>query len=433
MQFYSTKDKNLRVSLKEAVLQGIAPDGGLFMPLDIPSFNGNFIKSLPGMSFQEIAYEAASLFSEGEIPESDLKHIVEDAFNFPVVVKSLSDSLAVLELFHGPTLAFKDFGARFTSRLMSYFLKGEKKEITILVATSGDTGSAVANGFFNTEGIKVVLLYPSGKVSNIQEHQLTTIGGNVTALEVEGTFDDCQRLVKEAFMDRELSMRVNLSSANSINFARLLPQSFYYVYAWSKLKTKDNEIIFSVPSGNLGNLTAGLMASEMGLPVKRFIGAVNQNSVLSDYISSGKLRVRPSVQTISNAMDVGNPSNIARIFDLYKDSYEKIKKVIFSTSISDERTRKAIAEVYEYFSYIIDPHGAVAYEALMEYPENLRASAVSVILETAHPAKFPEVIEEAINTKVETPEKLRDALNKKKESVKISSSYPDLKQFLLSK
>ncbi|MGE5350492.1 MAG: threonine synthase [Acidobacteriota bacterium] len=433
MQFYSTKDKSLRVSLKEAVLQGIASDGGLFMPEFIPPLSGGFIKSLSGMSFQEIAYEIASHFVENEIPQSDLKRIAGDAFNFPVVVKSLSDNLAVLELFHGPTLAFKDFGARFTSRLMSYFLQGEKKEITILVATSGDTGSAVANGFYNTEGIKVVLLYPSGKVSNIQEHQLTTIGGNVTALEVEGTFDDCQRLVKEAFMDRDLSERVNLSSANSINFARLLPQSFYYVYAWSKLKTKDNEIIFSVPSGNLGNLTAGLMASEMGLPVKRFIGAVNQNSVLSDYISSGKLTIRPSVQTISNAMDVGNPSNIARIFDLYKDSYEEIKKVIFSTSISDERTKKAIAEVYEYFSYIIDPHGAVAYEALMEYPENLRGNAVSVILETAHPAKFPEVIEEAIKVKVETPERLMDAMNKKKEAVKISHSYSDLKSYLLSK
>ncbi|HEX2869318.1 MAG TPA: threonine synthase [Ignavibacteriales bacterium] len=433
MQFYSTKDKNLSVRFKDAVLQGIASDGGLFMPSFIPRLEENFFNSLPAMTFQEIALGIARMFTEGEIPERDLKEIVEDAFNFPVVVKSLTDNLAVLELFHGPTLAFKDFGARFTSRVMSYFLRGENKEITILVATSGDTGSAVANGFFNTEGIKVVLLYPSGKVSNIQEQQLTTIGGNVTALEVEGTFDDCQRLVKEAFMDRELNGSLNLSSANSINFARLLPQSFYYVYAYSRLKSKNNEIIFSVPSGNLGNLTAGLLASEMGLPVKRFIGAVNANSVLSDYISSGKLQMRPSVQTISNAMDVGSPSNIARIFDLYKDSYDEIKRVIFSTSISDERTKRAISEVYDFFSYIIDPHGAVAYEALMEFPENLRGSAVSVILETAHPAKFPEVISQVLKRNIEIPERLGEALNKKKESVKISHSYSDLKEFLISR
>jgi threonine synthase len=403
------------------------------MPSFIPAFKGSFLGKLPELAFQEIAFEMAAPFTEGEIPESELKRIVVDAFNFPVAVKRLSESLAVLELFHGPTLAFKDFGARFTSRVMSYFLQGESREITILVATSGDTGSAVANGFHNTGGIKVVLLYPSGKVSNIQEHQLTTIGGNVTALEVEGTFDDCQRLVKDAFMDKELSRKVNLSSANSINIARLLPQSFYYAYAWAKMKLRENGIIFSVPSGNLGNLTAGLLATEMGLPVKRFIGAVNANSVLSDYVASGKLEVRPSVQTISNAMDVGNPSNIVRIFDLYGDSYDAIKNVIFSTSISDERTKKAIREVYDNFSYVIDPHGAVAYEALKEYDENLRGDAVSVILETAHPAKFPEVVEDAINIKVETPERLAEALDKKKDSIKISRNYSDLKLFLMSR
>ncbi|MCU7493823.1 MAG: threonine synthase [Ignavibacteria bacterium] len=429
MQFYSTKDKNLSLTFKEAVLQGIATDGGLFMPSKIPSFRKGFLQSLPEMTFQEIAFEIAGLFTGSEIPKSDLQLIVEDAFNFLVIVKSLSGSLAVVELFHGPTLAFKDFGARFTSRVMSYFLRGDSREVTILVATSGDTGSAVANGFYNMPGIKVVLLYPSGKVSNIQEHQLTTIGGNVTALEVEGTFDDCQRLVKEAFMDKDLKGVLNLSSANSINFARLLPQSFYYVYAYSRLKPVNNEIIFSVPSGNLGNLTAGLIASEMGLPVKRFIGAVNSNSVLSDYIRSGKLEVRQSVRTISNAMDVGNPSNMARIFDLYGNSYEAIKKVIFSTSISDERTKNAILEAYEKYSYVIDPHGAVAYEALKEYTGQ-GVSAVAAILETAHPAKFPEVIEGALNVKVEAPERLMQAMKKKKESVKIGSRYNDFKSFL---
>ncbi|MGE5401273.1 MAG: threonine synthase [Ignavibacteriales bacterium] len=430
MEFYSTKNKTLRVPFREAVLKGIAMDGGLFMPAEIPVLGKKKIQGLSRMSFQEISYEVAKHFTGDDLTSGALQDIVTSAFDFPVVVRSLSDEIAVLELFHGPTLAFKDFGARFTSRVMSHFLHGENKEVTVLVATSGDTGSAVASGFFNVEGIKVVLLYPLGKVSNIQEKQLTTAGGNVTALEVEGTFDDCQRLVKEAFSDTALNRQRNLTSANSINFARLLPQSFYYFYAYSKLAAKNPNIIFSVPSGNLGNLTAGLIASEMGLPVKKFIGAVNRNSVLSDYISEGQLRTRPSIRTLSNAMDVGNPSNMVRIFDLYRDSYEKIKNIIFSSSISDERTKAGIREVYDKYEYIIDPHGAVGYEAIKDFNSD-SVNAVSVILETAHPAKFPEVIEDALGFSGEIPQRLLEYLKKEKKAVRISGAYDEFRSFLM--
>lgn len=429
MKFYSTNNRSLSMSFREAVLEGIAPDGGLFMPETIPVMPDSFFSALPEMNFSEVAFKVAKQFAGEDIPDADLKNITDDAFDFPVVLHRLTDNVQILELFHGPTLAFKDFGARFTSRVMSWFLRNSDRKYTVLVATSGDTGSAVANGFYNVPGIDVILLYPSGKVSSIQEKQLTTIGGNVTALEVEGTFDDCQRLVKEAFADKQIKEKRNLTSANSINFARLLPQSFYYFYAYAALASLNKDIIFCVPSGNLGNLTGGLIAGQMGLPVKKYIGAVNSNSVLSDYVKSGKYEPRPSVMTISNAMDVGNPSNMARIFDLYGHSHDEIKKVIFSSSTSEDDTRNAIREVYDKFGYILDPHGAVGYNAAKEFSIN-DESAISVILETAHPSKFPEVVAEVTGKSPDVPMRLQQILSREKQSVVIGKDYTQFREFL---
>jgi len=430
MQYYSTNNKNNLVTFRDAVLKGIAEDGGLFLPVEIKTFSNEFFKYISSLSFQAIAFEVARRFIEEEIPEKDLKILINETLTFPAPIVPLNENIYVLELFHGPTLAFKDFGARFMAKTLSYFLRNEDKEVLILVATSGDTGSAVANGFYNVEGIKVVLLYPSGKVSKIQEQQLTTLYGNITALEIDGTFDDCQKLVKQAFADKELNKIKNLTSANSINIARLIPQSFYYFNAYAQLKNKDKEVIFSVPSGNLGNLTGGLLAYKMGLPVAKYIGACNANNVLPHYISSGEFIAEPSVKTISNAMDVGNPSNFARVVSLFQNDYNLIKKVLFSQSYSDDETRKAMSEINKRYGYVIDPHGAVGYLALNEYLNTHPGNYHSIILETAHPAKFSDEVEKVTGKTVQMPDRLKVSLEKPKHSIKLSKDFDDFKLFL---
>ncbi|MGB8319621.1 MAG: threonine synthase [Ignavibacteriaceae bacterium] len=433
MNYYSTNKKSKRVSFKEAVIKGIADDGGLFMPDFIPVFPGKFISEIKELSFHEISYKIASFFIEDEIPSSILNKIIERAINFDAPLFGLNENTNILELFHGPTLAFKDFGARFMAEILSYFSKESRQDINILVATSGDTGSAVSNGFFNMEGIKVYLLYPSKKVSHIQEMQLTTLDGNITALEVEGTFDDCQTLVKQAFLDSELTRNIFLSSANSINVARLLPQSFYYFNAYKQLKDKNKPLIFSVPSGNFGNLTGGLISKKMGLPVDKFISAVNANDVFPIYLNSGKFIPKPSVKTISNAMDVGNPSNFYRILDLYENNWNKINNEISSYSISDPLTKDAIKKIYNEYKYLIDPHGAVGFQALNKYVnENHIESFNGIILETAHPSKFIDIMEEIVKENIKIPDRLEKCLHKEKKSLNISNEYDDFKNYLLN-
>jgi len=436
MKLYSTNRKSPEVSLKKAVLQGLACDGGLFFPTEIPELPESFFKKLtPLTSLQEIAITVASAFLKDEVPEKEIQKIVEDSINFDAPLIETGINLPnknypvySLELFHGPTLAFKDFGARFMARLMGHF-REKKEEFTILAATSGDTGSAVASGFLKVPGIKVVLLYPSGKVSHIQEQQLTTMGHNVTALEIEGSFDDCQKLVKEAFMDGEIK---NLSSANSINIGRLIPQSFYYFYAYAQLPEHKISPIFSVPSGNFGNLTAGLIAKRMGLPVSRFIAATNANSIFPDYLESGHFDPKASVKTLSNAMDVGNPSNFARVLELYDNNLTKIREDIWGHSFLDEETADAIKEVYQKYNYLMDPHGAVAYLGIQQYMKQ-SLQAPTIFFETAHPAKFLDVVEPIIGEKVEIPDRLKKFLKKEKNSIKMAADFTELKEFLLSR
>ena len=431
MNFYSTNDKSNLVSFETAVMQGLAADGGLFMPVEIPKLDKSFIDSLETKSFQEIGFEIASKFTGSDVSTDDLSNIVSNALNFPAPLFNLSGNLSILELFHGPTLAFKDFGARFMAKTMGYFVSKEKRELNILVATSGDTGSAVAYGFYDTPGINVFILYPKGKVSLIQEKQLTTLDKNITAVEINGSFDDCQRLVKTAFVDADLNKKMNLSSANSINIARLLPQSFYYMEAYKQVPDKKLNTIISVPSGNLGNLTAGLMAKKMGLPVSKFIGAVNSNTVFAEYINKGKINPRPSIHTLSNAMDVGDPSNLVRIRELYSDILKDVQFDIYSESNNDSATRKGIREVHDKFNYIIDPHGSVGYLAFKDYVEkNNLKDYYGIVLETAHPAKFKDVIEEELKIKVDVPERLAICMTKEKRAVGLNSEYNQLKDFL---
>ncbi len=432
MKYFSTRNKNKFFTFKEAVLNGLADDGGLFLPEFIPTFQKSYLNSLPNLSLQEISYHTASLFIEEEIASYKLKEIIEKSIYFDAPVVSLSEQYKILELFHGPTLAFKDFGAQFMARVMEYFVHQGDKELIILVATSGDTGSAVANGFYNVDGIKVFILYPSGKVSNIQEKQLTTLDKNITALEIEGTFDDCQRLVKQAFVDEDLKTKLNLSSANSINIARLIPQSFYYINAVKNFL--NYKIVVSVPSGNLGNLTAGLFAKKMGVPINKFIAATNSNCVFTDYLSSGSFSPRNSILTYSNAMDVGNPSNLERIQYLYNFNVEQMKIDISSFSYDDGNTLEAIKEVFEKFNYIIDPHGAVGYLGLKKYFKSINSKdEIGIVAETAHSAKFIDIVEKAINQKIEIPKRLKDALDKEKKSIKLDNEFSTLKNFLLSK
>lgn len=419
MNYYSTNNKNHQVSLREAVLKGLAPDNGLYMPETIPVLPKSFFNSLPEKSFQQIAFEVAQALLQDDVPPAEIKRIVDHTITFDATLVELEKNIFALELFHGPTLAFKDFGARFMSQLMGYFSKEEKREIVILVATSGDTGSAVANGFLGVPGTKVVVLYPSGKVSDIQEKQFTTLGQNITALEVDGSFDDCQRLVKQAFLDEELNKKFFLTSANSINIARLIPQSFYYFYAWSRLK-KRNNVVFSVPSGNFGNLTAGLIAKRMGLPIKHLVASTNANDIVPEYLQTGIFTPKPSQATISNAMDVGNPSNFARMIDLYANDLNKIKSDITGYTFSDEETKQVLQEVYKTSNYTLDPHGAVGYLGLKKYLADNK-EATGVFLETAHPAKFLEVVEETLKTQVQIPEKLKVFIKGSKKSIQCSN------------
>jgi threonine synthase len=431
MNYYSTNNKNQKVSLREAVIQGLAPDNGLYMPERIPVLPNSFFESLSKLSFQEIGFQVAKNLIGNDIPVSELRRIVDHTIQFDAPLVELEKDVFSLELFHGPTLAFKDFGARFLSGLLGYFANQQDKEITILVATSGDTGSAVANGFFNVPGTKVIVLYPSGKVSDIQEKQFTTLGGNITALEIEGTFDDCQRLVKQAFMDEQLKQKLFLTSANSINIARLIPQSFYYFRAFAQLKENKRAVTFSIPSGNFGNLTAGLFAKRMGLPVHQFIAATNQNDIVPNYLRTKQFSPRPSVQTISNAMDVGNPSNFARMLDLYQNDFESLSGDVLGFHYSDEQTNQAMREVFKSKNYILDPHGAIGYLGLREYLKS-NPNSVGIFLETAHPAKFSEVVEKAIESSIEVPARLQEFMNRTKKSTLMQNNFEDLKEFLLS-
>ena len=430
MKFYSTNNPDLKVDLKQAVTQGLAPDNGLYMPEKIPVLPKAFFDTIAKKSFQEIAFEVADNLIGEDIPKAELQRIVEHTIQFDAPLVEVGKNIYALELFHGPTLAFKDFGARFMSQLLGYFAKQQEKEIIILVATSGDTGSAVANGFLGVAGTKVVVLYPSGKVSEIQEKQFTTLGKNVTALEVDGTFDDCQNLVKQAFLDRDLKQKYFLTSANSINIARLIPQSFYYFYAYSRIPDKKNPVIFSVPSGNFGNLTGGLLAKRMGLPIDKFVASTNINDVVPRYLSSKSFNPGPSKQTISNAMDVGNPSNFVRMLDLFQGDFESLSREIVGYAFTDSETETAMQEVFSRNKYIMDPHGAVAYLGLKEFLKSRKTAATGIFLETAHPAKFKEVVDETLQVPVPIPAELQKFLQHPKKSISLSSEYQVFKDFL---
>jgi threonine synthase len=432
MKLYSTNNPTIEVSLKEAIFKGLPDDNGLFMPVSIPRLEEDFFQNIDKLSFQEIAFEVSKALIGEDVPATDLKKIIEDVLTFDAPVLQVHDNIYVLELFHGPSLAFKDFGARFMARLMAYFLQNEKKDINILVATSGDTGSAVAQGFLDMPGIKVTILYPGGKVSDIQEKQLTTLGKNITALEVDGTFDDCQRLVKEAFLDKELNSKINLSSANSINISRLIPQTFYYFYAYAQLKKTGKPVVFSVPSGNFGNLCGGLIAKKMGLPVHKFIASTNANDIVPDYLLKGIFNPRASVRTISNAMDVGNPSNFVRLLALYDMDINKIRIDIEGKTYTDKQTSEIIRDVYNKTGYILDPHGAVGYLGLADYLKSEKENVNGVFLATAHTTKFLEVVEDVIGKKIELPSRLKEIVNKEKKSIPLSPELINLKAFLLS-
>ena len=456
MKYYSTNQQSPLASLNEAVVRGLATDRGLYMPERIKTLPQEFFDTIATMTFQEIAYHVADAFFGDDIPADDLRHIVYDTLAFDAPVVSVDANIHSLELFHGPTLAFKDVGARFMARMLGYFgahpnppcergnpgcaesqvfphredLGGAS--INVLVATSGDTGSAVANGFLGVEGIHVYVLYPKGKVSAIQEVQFTTLGQNITALEVDGVFDDCQRLVKSAFMDEELNAHMRLTSANSINVARFLPQAFYYFYAYAQMKRqgKADELVICVPSGNFGNLCAGLFAHRMGLPIKRFIAANNRNDIFYQYLQTGEYNPRPSVQTIANAMDVGDPSNFARILDLNGHSHKAICNLISGATYTDEQIAETVADTYSRTGYLLDPHGACGYRALAEM---LHPGEQGVFLETAHPAKFRDTVEAIIKDKVAIPEKLQAFMRGTKLSVPITAQFEDFKAYLMGR
>lgn len=432
MKFYSTQKNSPIVGLQEAIMNGLAPDGGLYMPVEIPDLSSDFLKQASALSFQDIAFKVSKNFFTPDVPTDILLTIIREALNFSVPLVKLDKQLYVLELFLGPTGAFKDFAARFMARLFGFFAEKSRQTITILVATSGDTGSAVANGFLNVKGINVVILYPSGKVSPLQEKQLTGMGGNVTALEVRGAFDDCQKLVKQAFLDKELKGKMVLASANSINIARLLPQSFYYLYLSARLKNEDKPIIVSVPSGNFGNLTAGIIAKRMGAPISKFVAATNSNNIVPEYLQTGEFKPKLSVSTISNAMDVGNPSNFSRMLELYDNDVKKMREDIYGASFSDEETRAAIANVYKQYNYIMDPHGAVAYLGLRDFL-NRAPESVGVFLETADPAKFSDEVEKAIGKPVLIPDKLKIYLDREKQAISLENNFFGFKDFLLSR
>ncbi len=433
MLYYSTNQQISGVSLQDAVIKGLADDKGLFMPNVIKQLPKEFFDNIEHLSFQEIAYTVADAFFGEDVEADALKHIVYDTLSFDAPVVNVKDDIYSLELWHGPTLAFKDVGGRFMSRLLGYFIQKQAKEqVNVLVATSGDTGSAVANGFLGVEGIHVYVLYPKGLVSPIQECQFTTLGQNITALEIDGTFDDCQALVKSAFMDAELNAHMKLTSANSINVARFLPQAFYYFYAYAQLKKmgKADQMVVCVPSGNFGNITAGLFGKQMGLPIKRWVVANNKNDIFCQYLQTGVYSPRPSVATVANAMDVGDPSNFARIVSLYNEDYTAICNEMVGFSYTDNQILETMKQCYDETHYVLDPHGACGYKALND---NLQAGEVGVFLETAHPAKFKETVERAIGTEIEIPAKLQAFMQGTKQSIELDKTFDTFKAFLLQK
>jgi len=430
LNYYSLNKQAPNVSFKDAVIKGIAPDKGLYFPESITPLPDSFFADIQSLSHHEIALQAIRQFVSADIPDSVVKDILEEVLDFDFPVVEIEDNVATLELFHGPTMAFKDVGARFMAQCLSYFSRGKKSEVTVLVATSGDTGGAVANGFLGVDGVKVVILYPSGKVSDIQERQLTTLGKNITALQVDGTFDDCQKMVKTAFLDEELLAAMQLTSANSINVARWLPQMFYFLFAYQAVKSKEKEIVFSIPSGNFGNICAGMVAQRLGMPVKHFVAATNVNDTVPEFMLTGKYNPKPSTATISNAMDVGDPSNFLRIRHLYTDDYEALKKNLSSFAFTDEETRNAILKIYNTSGYIADPHGAVGYLGLKKYRES-HPDTYGIFLETAHPVKFLDVVVETIGATLKIPPQIEKVMDRVKKSIPIKN-YGELKGFLLS-
>jgi threonine synthase len=429
MNYYSLNRKAPDTNFENAVIKGLAPDRGLYFPMEIKPLHTSFFKDIDSKSYPEIAFETIKQFVSPEIPEAVLKTIVEETLSFDFPVVKLDDHISTLELFHGPTMAFKDVGARFMARCLEYFNQDNTNEVTVLVATSGDTGGAVANGFLGVKGVNVVILYPSGKVSDIQEKQLTTLGQNITALEVDGVFDDCQDMVKKAFLDTALTSKMQLTSANSINVARWLPQLFYFMFAYKQLHNQHDEIVFSIPSGNFGNICAGMVAQQLGLPVQHFIASNNANNVVTEYLETEHYNPKQSVATISNAMDVGNPSNFIRIQEIYNNDFDRLKENLSSFSYTDDDTRAALLEVYKRYNYIADPHGAIGYLGCKDYLKT-NTNAHCVFLETAHPTKFLDVVEDVIQTKVALPPQIEAVMDKKKVALQISD-YQGLKDFLL--
>ena len=432
MKYYSTNGNAPIADLHKAVVKGLAEDRGLYMPERINKLPKVFFDNIEKMSFQEIAYTVANSFFGEDVDPDALHDIVYDTLSFDCPVVPVKDNIYTLELFHGPTLAFKDVGARFMARLLQYFIRQEQgfQQVNVLVATSGDTGSAVANGFLGVDGIHVYVLYPKGKVSPIQECQFTTLGKNITAIEVDGVFDDCQALVKNAFMDAELNQHMKLTSANSINVARFLPQAFYYFNAYARMKEqgKADNLVMCVPSGNFGNICAALFGHQMGLPIKRFIAANNANDIFFKYLQTGKYEPKPSKQTLANAMDVGDPSNFARIYDLYGKSHERITSLISGATYTDEQIRETMRECYEETKYILDPHGACGYQALAD---GLTSGEIGVFCETAHPAKFKEKVDDILGIDVTIPERLANFMKGQKQSVPMSKDFTDFKQYLM--
>ncbi len=430
MNYYSLNKQSPAVNFKEATIKGQAPDKGLYFPETIPQVDKNLISNIEKYSNQEIAFRVIQPYTGNTIPEKELQRIVEETVNFNIPLVPVTDNIFSLELFHGPTLAFKDVGARFMSRCLGYFVKDNHKKVTVLVATSGDTGGAVANGFYDVEGVDVVILYPSGKVSSVQEKQLTTLGKNIHAIEVAGNFDDCQQMVKQAFTDPELNKKLFLTSANSINVARWLPQQFYYFFAWKQWASKNNPPVIAVPSGNFGNICAGILAHCSGLPVTHFIAACNANNTVPEFLQSGDYQPKKAIATISNAMDVGNPSNFVRILELFHQQLGDLKKVLSSYSITDEETKATIKEVYDKYHYLPDPHGAVGFLALQRYLQQ-HSNQKGIFLETAHPVKFYDVVEPVIGTTVPIPLSVQAILNNEKHAVKMGAHYHELKEYLL--
>ncbi len=430
MQYYSLNGQSPLVNFKEAAIRGQAPDKGLYFPEHIPVFDSSFFHNIEKMADEEIAYQVIRPYVGEDIPERELKKIIKETINFPIPLVKLNEKIYSLELFHGPTLAFKDVGARFMSRCLGYFSKERNQKLIVLVATSGDTGGAVANGFYEVKGVEVVILYPSGKVSSVQEKQLTTLGKNIHALEVNGNFDDCQQLVKQAFADGEVNRKLFLTSANSINIARWLPQQFYYFFAWKQWPEKKHPPVISVPSGNFGNICAAILAHASGLPVQHFIAACNVNDVVPEFLKTGNYQPKKTIPTISNAMDVGDPNNFIRILEIFEEDVSELKRILSASSITDDQTRATIKKIYKRHHYLLDPHGAVGYLSLEQYLKK-NPEVKGIFVETAHPVKFYDVVEPLIEEKIPLPSSVQDIMDKYKMTTKMDVSYNFLKEFLL--